>query len=339
MELRSIVISPRKTPANFSFLSAILILLFFSVTTKAVEPLRIAIISDMNGSYGSTHYQSAVDAAISRILELQPALVLSTGDMVAGQRRPHLSEQEITPMWQAFHQHVSDPLARAGIPFAVTPGNHDASAYAGFGLERAIYSRQWAPRKPGVHFLDDAGYPYNYSFAVGDVMFISLDATMTGHLPQPQMDWLRAVLKTHGSSYRYRVVFSHLPLWPFAQGRERETIGDHQLQVLLEQSSVDLFLNGHHHAFYPGVLNGVAFVSQSCLGAGLRRLVGSGEKAKHSFTLIEFSDGAMRIAALTGSKFEQEIDWDTLPTHIHSPTATLQRADLSTVDVKRLRAN
>lgn len=332
------MITNRRPPNNSSCLVIILVLLFFPVTSSAVEPLRVVIISDMNGSYGSTRYETSVDGAMGRILDLKPALVISTGDMVAGQRRPHLSQKEIEPMWRAFHEHVSEPLASAGIPFAVTPGNHDASAYAGFGLERDIYSEQWTPRKPGVRFLDDAGYPFYYAFGVGDVLFISLDATVVGHLPPQQMNWLHQVLGKNGPVYQRRVVFSHVPLWPFAQRRERDYIGDPELQALLETAEVDLFLSGHHHAFYPGAKDGVAFVSQSCLGAGPRRLLGTKERSKRSFTLIEFSDDAMRIAAFSAPQFEAEIDWDTLPTRIRSSAAELKRADLSDVGIKRLEA-
>jgi hypothetical protein len=275
---------------------------------------------------------------MARILDLKPALVISTGDMVAGQRKPHLARNAVESMWRAFHGHVSDPLATAGIPLAVTPGNHDASAYAGFGLERLMYAEQWAARRPRVRFVDDAGYPFHYAFELGEALFISLDATVVGHLPPQQMDWLRQVLAEHGQAYQRRIVFSHVPLWPFAQGREREYIGDHELQTLLEAADVDLFLSGHHHAFYPGTSNNIAFVSQSCLGAGPRRLLGTSEKSKQSFTLIEFTDDAIRIAAYAAPQFEEEIDWSTLPTHIRSSAAELVRADLSDVGIKPLEA-
>ena len=133
-------------------------------------------------------------------------------------------------------------------------------------------------------------------------------------------------------------MFGHVPLWPFARGREREYIGDPELQALLEATDVDLFLSGHHHAFYPGAMGGVAFVSQSCLGAGPRRLIGTQEKSKRSFTLIEFSDDAIRVAAFVAPQFNTLIDWNTLPTKIRSSAAELKRADLANVGVKRLEA-
>jgi 3',5'-cyclic AMP phosphodiesterase CpdA len=232
-------------------------------------------------------------------------------------------------MWKAFHAQVSDRLAAAGIPLAVTPGNHDGSAYEGFELERSIYREQWTPRNPGVHFIDKAGYPLYYAFTVGDSLFISLDATTVGHLPRAQMDWLRTILAEYGAERQRRVVFSHVPLWPFTRGRERESIGDPELEALLAAADVDLYLSGHHHAFYPGVKDGIAFVSQSCLGAGPRRLIGAQNKSGRGFTWLEFTDSETRIAAYQGPKFESTIDWETLPPRIHGVGGDMVRADLA----------
>ena len=310
--------------------------LLFVQPPAAADALRVAVISDLNGSYGSTDYEASVDDAVRRIVELEPDIVISTGDMVAGQRKPHLSREEIEWMWEAFHEHVSDRLAAAGIPLAVTPGNHDGSAYHGFEHEREIYGEQWAQRLPQVQFVDKAAYPFHYAFEAGDVLFISLDATTVGHLPSAQMDWLRGVLAEHGPGHRRRVVFSHVPLWPFARGRESEFIGDPELQALLETAGVDLYLSGHHHAFYPGTKDGVAFVSQSCLGAAPRRLIGTGDRSPHSFTVIEFGDDRIGVAAYAGPAFESTVDWETLPDRIRSPGAEMVRADLVQGVVARL---
>ena len=155
-----------------------------------------------------------------------------------------------------------------------TPGNHDASAYPGFAAERAIYGKQWEGRDAGLGFVDRAAFPFHYAFATGDVLFVSLDATTVGKLAPSQINWLRGLLDAHGRNYRWRVVFSHLPLWPVARGRESEFIGDLALQALLEEGGVDLYLSGHHHAFYPGARGKVGFISQACLGAGPRPLRG-----------------------------------------------------------------
>lgn len=312
------------------------LLLIATVGRAVAEPLRVAVISDLNGSYGSTEYESTVDGAVRRIVEMKPDLVISTGDMVAGQRRPHLSRNQVEAMWHSFHAQVSEPLAKAGIPLAVTPGNHDGSAYHGFEHERQVYGEQWSARKPPVAFVDDAHYPYYYAFTAGDALFISLDATTLGELAPEQMSWLQGLLARHGDRYGQRIVFSHVPLWPFTQGREREFIGDPRLEQLLKDARVDLYLTGHHHAFYPGHKDGIHLVSQSCAGAGPRRLIGSDQRSPRAITLIEIDGEQLRLAALKEPDFTKPVDWRTLPERIRSQAAELIRADLVTDRLEEL---
>ena len=314
----------------------VLLLATLPVPSPSWGSLRIAVISDLNGSYGSSTYGAAVDGAVARILELKPDLVISTGDMVAGQRRPHLSRVEVERMWSAFHAHVSERLAAAGIPLAVTPGNHDGSAYHGFERERRVYAEQWLRRKPSLEFVDDSHYPFYYAFAVQDALVLSLDATTVGHLHGEQMDWLRQVLEKYGPAYEQRVAFSHVPLWPFAMGREREYIGDPALEQLLQGANVGLYLSGHHHVFYPGHKGGIDLVSQACLGAGPRRLIGSGGKSPLSFTMIELTADDTMIAALQAPDFRQSIEWTDLPPDIRSATARMVRADLVTGGARQM---
>lgn len=47
----------------------------------------------------------------------------------------------------------------------------------------------------------------------------------------------------------------------------------------------------------------------------------------------------MQITAFVAPRFEAEVDWNTLPAHIHSSAAELQRADLSDLDVNRDKEN
>ena len=58
----------------------------------------------------------------------QPDLVICGGDMVAGQSL-NLSASEIDAMWAAFDAKILAPVRSAGLPFALTIGNHDASGY------------------------------------------------------------------------------------------------------------------------------------------------------------------------------------------------------------------
>ncbi len=295
-------------------------------TTTVSEPLRVAVISDVNGSYGSTDYRPTVSAAVARIIALKPDLVIATGDMVAGQRKPHLSEAELRAMWQAFHTVVSDPLRNVGIPLAVTPGNHDASAYSGFELERKVYSEQWLARTPDVRFAQGSNYPFYYAFKMGPARFISLDVTTLGALDRTQMRWLDRVAAGGGT----QIAFSHLPLWPFAIGRETEVIGDPRLGRLMTTRGVDLHLSGHHHAFYPGAAGGLAVVSQACLGSGPRALIGQAKKSPRAITLLEIArNGEITVSALTGPRYSDPLQIGDLPRSIQSSIQRVERLDIA----------
>jgi 3',5'-cyclic AMP phosphodiesterase CpdA len=309
---------------------ALLVALLLAAIPAAAKPLRVAVISDLNGSYGSTDYSSAVSGAVSRIIELQPDLVISTGDMVAGQRRnPHLSAAEIDAMWAVFRTEVAAPLAAAGIPLIATPGNHDASAYSGFEAERAAYARVWASPPAGVEMVDDDGWPFRYAVALDDALFVSLDVTTIGTLDLDQTAWLEALVGREAGRQAI-VAFSHLPIWPFAVGRETETAGGEALASLFSAVGVDAHLTGHHHAFYPGVYDGVLYVAQACLGGGPRRLVGDALRAPKAFTLLEIAeDGAITESALTGPDFATPIDLETLPSGIPTAWGVLIRRDLA----------
>lgn len=298
-------------------------------TSKPDAPLRVAVISDLNGSYGSTHYSKTIDKAIQEIIQLKPDLIINAGDMVAGQRVPHLSEKQVNDMWQGFHRHVTKPLQKAGLLMAVTPGNHDGSAYPGFEHERRIYGEQWIQHRPALTFVDDKHYPYFYAFEKSDVLFVSLDVTTTGDLPELQKSWLYKLLELHGERYKHRIVFSHVPLWPFAQRRESGYSGDRELEKLLKDHHIDLYLSGHHHTFYPGYKDGLYLVGLSCLGSGPRKLVGTRTRSPRSVSYLEIK-GDIKLGAKMTPAPGDMIDWHTLPKAINTLTATIQRADLVT---------
>jgi 3',5'-cyclic AMP phosphodiesterase CpdA len=290
---------------------------------------RVVVISDLNGSYGSTDYNPRVDQAEIAIIAMRPDLVISTGDMVAGQQRPHLSEVEVRAMWAAFHATVSDPLARAGIPFVVTPGNHDASAYGGFEHERELYDEAWRDRKPALDWVDGRDFPFFYAFDAGRHRFVSLDATTLGALGPEQMERLSGVLE---SSTGPAIVFSHLPLWPFAQGRETEIIGDPELADLFAAGGVALALSGHHHAYYPGARDGIAYVGQACLSGGPRRLLGETDLSPHGFTVLDIDpEGKVDVSARIGPGFEAVLPVDSLPARLGQGIGALTRLDLARV--------
>jgi hypothetical protein len=296
-----------------------------STGAMPIEPVTIAVVSDLNGSYGSTTYQAEVHAAAAAVVALAPDVVLSTGDMVAGQQ----AGLDYGAMWAGFHAAVSDPLARAGIPFAVSPGNHDASAYGGFEDERQIYVDEWTPRKPELEWIDDSAWPLYYSFTMGSVLFVALDSTTIGPLPAVHMAWIEEQLVA-GAEKPVKILYGHVPLWPFAQGREDEVIGDPTLEGMLVEHDVTMFVSGHHHAYYPGKKAELGLVSMACLGAGPRALIGDGATSPRSILRIEVTgEGEVQVLdALGGAAFDQPIDRATLPMSLTYGGVTITRDDV-----------
>jgi hypothetical protein len=291
------------------------------------EPLRIAVISDLNGSYGSTEYVDAVKTGVAEIILRRPDLVISTGDMIAGQRNsPKLTTPELAAMWTAFHATVSDPLASAGLPFLVTPGNHDASAYPGFEAERAAFAAAFADRAPDLNLIDAERWPFRIAASFKGVLLVGMDATTSGPLAKDDMEWLGRILETQTASHRTVVFFGHLPLMPISQGRERDVIADPDIFALAEAGGVDLWLSGHQHAFYSGSAGGILFVAQGALGNGPRKLIGEQSGSPPTLTWIEIDeDGRITVSALPAPEFATPLAEDSLPASIGEGAFRLTR--------------
>lgn len=258
----------------------------------AAEDVRIAVIADLNGSYGATDYGRPVHAAVRRILAERPDLVIVAGDMVAGQRvDPKLSDGEIAAMWEGFEAAVAGPLRQAGIPMLAVPGNHDASAYPGFAAERRAFAAAAAGWRPDLGFLSGEDWPFRFAAEVEDVLVVGLDVTVPGLPAPPQMDWLSNLLAAERGRHRAILVVGHLPLRPVSQGRERDIIGDEAFQEALAQGGVAAYLSGHHHAFAALRVGPVLHVAQGALGGGPRVRLGETARAPQSFTWIEIDGG------------------------------------------------
>lgn len=144
----------------------------------SLQHRRAVVISDFNGSYGSVKYGAQVHTAIKKVIDLSPDVVISTGDMVAGQK----GGLDYQAMWDAFNQAVTIPLLNKSIPFAITVGNHDGSGYSQYWLERDFFVKQWNRYKADLNYLDDSNYPIFYSFEQNDMLFICFGLQMTRHL-------------------------------------------------------------------------------------------------------------------------------------------------------------
>ncbi len=294
---------------------------------------RLVAFSDLNGPYGSTTYLAEVHRAVALIPALAPDLVLCGGDMVAGQKLG-LSAAQLAAMWTSFDRQVLTPLRRAGLPFAFTLGNHDASGSrsAGqfsFSLDRQEAERFWRPRRDrlGLRFVDASRFPFAYSVLQDDIFLLVWDAS-AAQLPADQLAWAeRSLAGAAARGARLRLVLGHLPLQPIAQGRARpgEVLQQADaLQRLLERQKVAAYISGHHHAFFPGRSGDLDLLALGALGHGPRRLLGWERPPRHTLTLIDlFWPRADRPARRVTTAYDmtslRRIQPDELPARILTP--------------------
>ncbi len=290
---------------------------------------RFAVISDLNGSYGSTTYGETVHQSVDRLKNLSPELVLSAGDLVAGQKRG-LEEPRIRAMWDGFTAAVTEPLRAAKIPFAPVAGNHDASGYPAFARERQIFQEHWkAPdQKPDLLFIDDTHFPLYYSFTHKNAFFLVLDVTTLERLSEELWIWMEEQLSA-AEKFALRFAACHVPPYPVARGREREIIpapDNDRLRELFVRHNLDVFFTGHHHAYFKGRKDGLNLVSLNCAGSGPRALIGTEEPQRQSFVLVDVVDG--EIEHIFAVHPDGEIFSDnSLPLQLNHPPYTLPRFD------------
>jgi len=309
-------------------LFARLILLIIFSTPVFAE--KIVVVSDINSSYGSTTYHKRVSKAVDAIIDLKPDLVIGAGDMVAGQKQPLLDQAHLDRMWASFNDVVVDPLKEAGIDFIISPGNHDASAFPGFELEQERFKAHWINRLPGLPLLDGSDWPRRYALWLGKTLIISIDGTRPGRLQNADLELLKTTLEREGSNAQFILVVSHLPQWPFAQGRENDIITDPALSTLLAKHDVDFIISGHHHVFYPGIDDsGVKHLAVGPLGGNARKFVGQSGREPFSFVVLDTCAEGYRISAKRAPGFTEEIPFSSLPAKIMSKRGFLQRLDHS----------
>lgn len=254
------------------FLAAVLAA---SALAHAGPPVFIA---DLNGRYGSDHYHDRVAEAVAAIILLQPEAVVIAGDMIAGQARPPLPESRIDAMWATFDRVVYQPLHRAGIRVLAVPGNHDASIYPAFSHERRAYEAYWRPRAPAA-MSGDSRFPWYYSVDLDAGRFVGLDVTAPGVLSEAQEAFLARQRQTARSVETPLLVATHLPMYPVSVGRRPEVFS-----AVAEPGPGEIWVSGHHHAYYAGVnADGGLQLSLPPLGGNRRAWLGGDRRGPFGF--------------------------------------------------------
>jgi predicted phosphodiesterase len=293
---------------------------------------RIVIISDMNESYGSVHYDRYVDSALVWIERWQPDAILTAGDHIAGQSLA-LDEDNIRAMWKGFEETIASPIREMEIPFGVTMGNHDASRSGTFDHEREIAKEYWTTHPHHLRFIDGQNYPFYYSFSVNDVFIMSWDASFS-MISEREREWATEQLSSETArNARLRILIGHLPLFAVAEGRNRrgEILEDaDELFKMLRDGGLDIYVSGHHHAWYPAEKEGVLLLSAGAIGSGPRQLLGSDQPPRRTITVLDLFDegGRYTITTYDLENGMREIKPEELPELIEGINGVLKRKGL-----------
>lgn len=297
--------------------------------------LRLLILSDINGSYGATDYAPRVLHTVRYATTLwQPDLVLLPGDLVAGQSH-QLPPARFAEMWAAFARDIAAPLRAAGIPYAPTIGNHDGSSLRrpdgsfSYARERQAAAHYWRHHRPELTFHDSEDFPFHYTFSLGPLFVLVWDASSAQLLPNTVAWAERELTGEAAQQAALRLVMGHLPLYGVAEGRDRpgEILADGDgLRQWLEARGVDLYLSGHHHAYYPARAGNLILIHAGA-AVSPRRLLGS-DTARPTVTLLDvnLSPKALRLTTFDLRNW-QEVALADLPPYLATSNGTLWRLD------------
>lgn len=302
--------------------------------------LRMVVMSDLNGVYGSTDYDPEVDKGMALVPFWNPDLVVCSGDMVAGQDLT-LSPEQMAAMWAAFDDHVAAPLRSAGLPYGFTIGNHDASSALGindkhlFQVERDQAAAYWQDPKhdPGIEFIDRFEFPFYYSFRHGDAFFLAWDGS-SSHIPADKLAWVEKTLASEAAqSARIRILLGHLPLYAVAIGRDQpgEVMDDaDQLRAMLEKYNVHTYISGHHHAYYPGHRGDIQLLHMGILGSGPRPLIDSSLPPWKAITVLDVDFDTPELTRYTTYDIEtlDRIEYEALPRFLTGHNGMVLRRDI-----------
>jgi 3',5'-cyclic AMP phosphodiesterase CpdA len=255
--------------------------------------MRLVQVSDIH--FGGEN-REAVEAAVSRIVEAAPDLVVAAGDLTLDGK---VGEFDAAADW----------LARLPRPRLVVPGNHD-TPFVGPGELLERFTRPWR------RFSDRFGLADGADWRAPGVTVVSLN---TARAAQARWNWSKGAV-SRGQIRRVsealsaapagdlRVVVCHHPLMEILGGPMTARVrGGVDAANHFVEAGADLILSGHIH---------LPFVTAIPFGDGKTQAVGSGtlslreRGAAPGFNLIDIEPGCVRVTALAYARGRFDV-WRT----------------------------
>jgi UDP-2,3-diacylglucosamine pyrophosphatase LpxH len=253
-------------------------------------PLRFAVIGDNTG----IARPGVFDRAMQQISWLQPDFILSVGDLIEGYTD---DKAEIARQWDAVERSV----AKAGLPFIYTPGNHDVDneethaawrdrrgpGYYAFTYKGALFLVLNTEDPPTAMTKKMADQFYSMVTLMGkdpdkadktimDYIANSTHANVRNgeyseadavNISDKQLAFVRDALARH-ANVGWTFVILHKPAWKMASPAFAK------IQLMLGQRPYSVFA-GHTHYFTHDTLDGRDYINMATTG-GIRQQIGPG---------------------------------------------------------------
>ena len=251
---------------------------------------RLIHLSDLH--FGA-HDDSLVGAVEQSIADLQPDLVVVSGDFTQRARTEQFKEA----------CHFLSRVREAGFEVLGVPGNHDVPLYD-------VLRRFLSPLTRYRRYIDDTLCPFHELPGVA-VLGLNTARSLTfkdGRISEEQVAFIReSFARTPQESFR--VLVTHHPLFALKIGDEvQRAIGRQELALdAVQEAGVDMLLAGHnHHASSQDAGDlvtraGGALVVQAGTATSTRV-----REQEQSFNTLDIGDGAVTITvnAWKGERFE-----------------------------------
>ena len=312
-------------------------------------PLRIGVISDVNGSACQTQYPASSITAFDEMLSNHHLdHIVMPGDAVGGGCTSTIANygDVVRGMWEEFDRRYFAPargLERVSLVLA--PGNHDApylfaNSRQAFHDENEGFVDYWLQKRPELRVepIEVAGvksnYPYYWAYKYEGVFFVVLQSTRTHELSNSvaQKKWLKAVLASPAArNARARIAFGHVPPYPvldpsvgfkFNEIIEKEQVGvAGGMMDMLLQAKVGLLIVGHSHAPYPAELTRasdgrkIKILSMPCTHAP-RKLRSKTELAPRGYAVVDLDDANRIHVSIRNWSDGKSIPLSYFPTEI-----------------------
>lgn len=209
----------------------------------AQEDFTFVVVADRTRG----HRPGVFESAMPKINLLQPAFVVSVGDLIEGYTDdPARLEAE----WNEFEGFIE----QLEVPFFYAPGNHDMS--------NAVMSDAWRARFG----------PSFYHFLYKDVLFLVVNSELFGMVTNPwvslpgpwtqeeQMRYIERVLAKHADA-RWTIVITHQPLWDVAEVHPDWL----KVEALLGDRPYSVFA-GHEHRYKRSVRHDRRYITLATTG-------------------------------------------------------------------------